>query len=44
MPQARNKFPDLPETIEARLVAKKINGKICEILTVYDRPNEVVIF
>jgi len=32
-PQARKKFPDLPETIEARLVSKKINGKICEILT-----------
>lgn len=32
-PQARKKFTDLPASIEVRLVSKKINGKICEILT-----------
>ncbi len=32
-PQARKKFPDLPKSIEARLVSRKINGKICEVLT-----------
>jgi len=32
-PQARKKFPDLPQSIEVRLVSRKINGKICEVLT-----------
>ena len=32
-PQARKKFTDLPSSIEVRLVSKKINGKVCEILT-----------
>lgn len=32
-PQARKKFNDLPASIEVRLVTKKINGKVCEILT-----------
>ncbi|GAW98036.1 IS4 family transposase [Colwellia marinimaniae] len=32
-PQARKKFPDLPESIEARLVSRKVNGKACDVLT-----------
>jgi IS4 transposase len=32
-PQARKKFPDLPQSIEARLVSKKVNGKECDVLT-----------
>ncbi|WP_023603053.1 IS4 family transposase [Aliivibrio logei] len=32
-PQARKKFPDLPEYIEARLVSKKVKGKETQILT-----------
>ncbi|XPF94167.1 IS4 family transposase [Colwellia sp. RE-S-Sl-9] len=32
-PQARKKFPELPESIEARLVSRKVNGKACEVLT-----------
>ena len=32
-PQARKKFPDLPKSIEARLVSRKVNGKECEVLT-----------
>ena len=32
-PQARNKFPDLPLSIEARMVTKKIKGRTCHILT-----------
>lgn len=32
-PQARKKFTDLPEYIEARLLTKKVNGKPRQILT-----------
>ena len=32
-PQARKKFPQLPESIEARLITKTIKGKVCRILT-----------
>ncbi|MED6325110.1 MAG: IS4 family transposase, partial [Pseudomonadota bacterium] len=32
-PQARKKFPTLPDEIEARLITKKIRGKECRILT-----------
>ncbi|MDC9571499.1 MULTISPECIES: transposase, partial [unclassified Pseudoalteromonas] len=32
-PQARKKFPELPEEIEARLITKKVKGKECRILT-----------
>lgn len=32
-PQAKRKFPDLPETVEVRLLTKKIKGKEVNILT-----------
>lgn len=32
-PQARKKFPTLPNELEARLITKKIKGKECRILT-----------
>ena len=32
-PQAKQKFPDLPETVEVRLLTKKIKGKEVNILT-----------
>ncbi|WP_196137805.1 IS4 family transposase [Aliikangiella sp. G2MR2-5] len=32
-PRARKLWPNLPETIEARLVSKKINGKLTQVLT-----------
>ena len=32
-PQARNKWPQLPETFQARLITRKINGKQRQILT-----------
>ncbi|KGJ95691.1 IS4 family transposase [Thalassotalea sp. ND16A] len=31
--QARKKFPDLPETVEARLITKTVKGKQVQILT-----------
>jgi len=38
-PQARKKWPDLPETMEARLLSKKVNGKIVHILTSMVKPS-----
>lgn len=38
-PQARKKWPDLPETIDARLLSKKVNGKIVHILTSMLKPS-----
>jgi len=38
-PQARKKWPDLPETMEARLLSKKVNGKIVHILTSMVQPS-----
>jgi len=38
-PQARKKWPDLPETMEARLLSKKVNGKIVHILTSMVEPS-----
>ena len=32
-PQAKQKFPDLPETVEVRLLTKRIKGKEVNILT-----------
>ena len=32
-PQARKKWPQLPETIEARLLTRSLNGKERQVLT-----------
>ena len=37
-PQSRKKFIDLPESVEARLISKKINGKTMLILTSMKEP------
>lgn len=37
--QARIKWPDLPETMEARLLSKKVNGKLVHILTSMVKPS-----
>jgi len=37
-PQARKKWPQLPDTVEARLLTRNINGKECQVLTSMANP------